>query len=80
MSSTSPSRGSDPGYNAEPQRELRGHTFGQLFEAGQLTPVIDRTYAMEQAAVAHAYVDTERKVGSVILEMAGEGSAAAASA
>ncbi len=55
-------------------------TFGQLFEAGQLTPVIDRTYAMEQAAVAHAYVDTERKVGNVILEMAGEGSTSAAPA
>ena len=50
--------------------------FRELFEQGVLTPVIDRTYPMEQAADAHAYVDTERKTGNVILEMAGEGSAA----
>jgi NADPH:quinone reductase-like Zn-dependent oxidoreductase len=53
-------------------------TFGELFEAGELTPIIDRTYAMEEAVQAHAYVDTERKTGSVVLHMAGEGSGAAA--
>jgi NADPH:quinone reductase-like Zn-dependent oxidoreductase len=47
----------------------------QLFEVGALTPVIDRTYAMEQATDAHAYVDTGHKAGNVVLMMAGEGSA-----
>jgi len=61
---------------AEKQPDLV--TFGRLFEARELTPIIDRTYPMERAADAHAYVDTERKIGSVVLEMAGEGSAAAA--
>ena len=38
---------------------------------GKLVPVIDRTYPMDRAAEAHAYVDTERKTGNVILQMAG---------
>jgi NADPH:quinone reductase-like Zn-dependent oxidoreductase len=49
--------------------------FGQLFTAGELTPVIDRTYPMDRAAEAHAYVDTERKTGNVVLEMAGNSGA-----
>ena len=50
--------------------------FRELFEQGRLTPVIDRSYAMEQAAEAHAYVDTGHKTGNVILRLAGEGGAA----
>ena len=58
---------------AEKQADLA--VFRELFEAGALSPVIDRTYAMEQAAAAHEYVDTGHKVGAVVLQMAGEGSA-----
>jgi NADPH:quinone reductase-like Zn-dependent oxidoreductase len=36
-------------------------------EAGELKPVIDRTYPIEQIVEAHRYVDTERKRGSVVL-------------
>ena len=50
--------------------------FRELFERGELTPIIDRTFAMEQAAQAHAYVDTGHKTGNVILHLAGEGSGA----
>jgi NADPH:quinone reductase-like Zn-dependent oxidoreductase len=41
----------------------------ELAQAGQFVPVIDRTYPLEQAAEAHAYVDTERKRGSVVVTM-----------
>jgi NADPH:quinone reductase-like Zn-dependent oxidoreductase len=36
----------------------------------ELKPVIDRIYRLEEAAKAHAYVDTGRKRGSVVLRVA----------
>ncbi len=41
-----------------------------LAAKGELKPVIDRVYSLEDAAVAHAYVDTGRKRGSVVLRVA----------
>lgn len=40
---------------------------GDLSDAGAFTPVIDRTYPLERIADAHAYVDTGRKKGSVVI-------------
>jgi NADPH:quinone reductase-like Zn-dependent oxidoreductase len=42
-------------------------TIGDFAASGALRPVIDRTYPLAQAAQAHAYVDTGRKRGSVVL-------------
>ena len=39
----------------------------KLASSGELKPVIDRIYRLEEAAAAHAYVDTGRKRGSVVL-------------
>jgi NADPH:quinone reductase-like Zn-dependent oxidoreductase len=41
-----------------------------LAESGELQPVIDRVYPLEDAATAHAYVDKGRKRGSVVLTVA----------
>jgi NADPH:quinone reductase-like Zn-dependent oxidoreductase len=41
-----------------------------LASRGELKPVIDRVYRLEDAAEAHAYVDTGRKRGSVVLKVA----------
>lgn len=38
-----------------------------LAESGVFKPIIDRSYPLEDAAEAHAYVDSGRKKGSVIL-------------
>jgi NADPH:quinone reductase-like Zn-dependent oxidoreductase len=43
----------------------------ELIEAGRFRVVIDRTYALEDVVEAHRYVDTEQKVGNVILTVAG---------
>ena len=41
----------------------------RLAESGALRPVIDRCYPLASAAEAHAYVDTGRKRGSVVLRV-----------
>lgn len=38
-----------------------------IAETGAFTPVIDRTYPLERIADAHAYVDTGRKRGNVVI-------------
>jgi len=40
-----------------------------LASSGELKPVIDRVYRLKDAADAHAYVDTGRKRGSVVLSV-----------
>ncbi|HEV7718294.1 MAG TPA: NAD(P)-dependent alcohol dehydrogenase [Arsenicitalea sp.] len=42
-------------------------TLAKLAQAGEFRPVIDRSYPLEQAAKAHAYVDSGRKRGNVVL-------------
>ena len=42
-------------------------TLNELISAGAFRPIIDRTYAIEKIRDAHAYVDTKRKRGSVVV-------------
>lgn len=52
---------------AEDLRFLAG-----LAEVGEFTPVIDRRYPFERIADAHAYVETGRKKGNVVITLGGE--------
>jgi NADPH:quinone reductase-like Zn-dependent oxidoreductase len=41
----------------------------ELMEQGHIQPVIDRKYSMEDIVDAHAYVDTGRKKGNVVIQV-----------
>lgn len=42
---------------------------GQMVDAGQLRPFIDREYPLDEIIAAHRYVDTGRKKGNVIVNI-----------
>ena len=42
----------------------------ELANNGGLKPVVDRVYAFEQMVAAHAFVDTDRKKGTVVITVA----------
>ena len=61
------------------QLQLLGSTMGQkaalipileLVARGQLRPVVDRTFPLEQAADAHRYLDRREQFGKVVLTVA----------
>lgn len=56
------------GYVPARPEDLR--YIARLASQGELKPVVDRVYRLEEAAEAHAYVDTGRKRGSVVLTVA----------
>jgi NADPH2:quinone reductase len=40
-----------------------------LFTSGQICPIIDRAFPLEQAAEAHRWMETGQHTGKIILEM-----------
>ena len=55
-------------FAAESREELDALT--AMIEAGELRPIVDRVFAMEGAAEAHRRVETEERIGAVVLEIA----------
>ena len=49
-------------------QEMIGY-FGELLESGKFTPVIDRTYPLDQIVEAYRYVETGQKTGNVVISL-----------
>ena len=47
--------------------QARVQGFKAMIEAGEFTPVIDRRYPLDQIVEAYRYVDTGKKIGSVVI-------------
>ncbi|MDD5104690.1 MAG: NAD(P)-dependent alcohol dehydrogenase [Desulfuromonadaceae bacterium] len=41
----------------------------EMIEEGKITSIVDRIYPMEQAAEAHRRVETEQRLGSIVISM-----------
>ena len=53
-------------------REMVDHLKG-LVHSRQFTPVVDRTYPLEQIVEAYRHVETQQKVGNVVVSIATSG-------
>jgi NADPH2:quinone reductase len=58
-------------FKAKVADELRAQVW-PLFAAGRLKPVIDRRFALDQAAEAHALMEASTHVGKIVLSVAPE--------
>jgi len=50
------------------QAMVRG--LGELIGSGEFRPVVDRRYPLDRIVEAYQYVESGRKVGNVVIEMA----------
>ena len=56
-------------FAGETKEELK--TLKAMIEAGDISSVVDKVFPMEQAAEAHRRVETERRLGSVVMSISG---------
>ncbi|MCZ7589626.1 MAG: zinc-binding dehydrogenase [Gaiella sp.] len=47
-------------------REVMGY-LRELLDSGRFTPLIDRTYPLDEIVEAYRYVETGRKIGNVVI-------------
>jgi len=40
-----------------------------MIEAGKIRPVLDRVFPMDQAAEAHHMVETEQRLGTIVIRI-----------
>jgi len=58
-------------FAGENQEELSA--LKAMIEAGEIRPVIDKVYSMNQADEAHRRVETEQRIGIVVISLDGQG-------
>ncbi len=70
MTSAFTSKSASFAFAGETVEELKA--LAEMFEHGRIGPVIDRVYPLEKASEAHHCVESEQRLGSVILSIANE--------
>lgn len=56
-------------FARETKEELA--TLGTMIERGEVRPIVDRVYPLDQAADAHRLVEREQRLGAVVLQVSG---------
>ena len=54
-------------FSSGPATDEHLRAVTKLVEAGDLRPVVDRHYPLEQMAEAHRYAETEQKLGNIVI-------------
>jgi NADPH:quinone reductase-like Zn-dependent oxidoreductase len=44
----------------------------EMIEDGRIVSIVDRVFAMEQAADAHRLVETEQRLGAIVIAIGGD--------
>jgi NADPH:quinone reductase-like Zn-dependent oxidoreductase len=44
----------------------------EMIESGRIRPIVDRVFPMEQAPAAHRLVETEQRLGAVVITIDGD--------
>jgi len=57
------------GFAGEKEQELV--ELKEMIEAGKIKPIVDKIYSIDQAAEAHRRVETEQRLGIVVISMGG---------
>ena len=52
-------------FAKETKTEL--HTLKEMIEDGKIRSIVDKVYPMDQAADAHSRVETEQRLGAVVI-------------
>ncbi|WP_316364896.1 NAD(P)-dependent alcohol dehydrogenase [Candidatus Thiodiazotropha sp. CDECU1] len=54
-------------FARETEEEL--NTLREMIEQGKIGPTVDRVYSIEEAAEAHRHVETEQRLGSIVISL-----------
>jgi NADPH:quinone reductase-like Zn-dependent oxidoreductase len=52
-------------FATETQADL--NTIKEMIEDGRIVSIVDKVYSMEQAADAHSRVETEQRLGAIVI-------------
>jgi NADPH:quinone reductase-like Zn-dependent oxidoreductase len=61
-------RARDDAFKADIANKLHKNVWS-LLASGKIKPIIDSTFTLDEAAVAHEYMESSQHIGKIILEV-----------